>query len=224
MTISNLSKQGSFSWLSFCTLFFCGLKFESDKLNVSHAHEGGHWTCSKCNCILFVELCFNIYLVIHNFCIVFCSPQAPVFISFFIALRKMAYLPVPSFQTGGLFWFHDLTAADPFYLLPIAVTGTMFFILEVSHLLPNQSELLLLEKYHHPGLSLGRHSLVMHGVIIYGWTCTFHSNHHMSSLVVGRRVRYRQPQPARHEDSVQDHAFHHPPPHHQLPHGQSVDH
>ncbi|XP_036968589.1 mitochondrial inner membrane protein OXA1L [Acanthopagrus latus] len=58
--------------------------------------------------------------------------QAPVFISFFIALRKMAYLPVPSFQTGGLFWFHDLTAADPFYLLPIAVTGTMFFILELG--------------------------------------------------------------------------------------------
>ncbi|XP_072232344.1 mitochondrial inner membrane protein OXA1L [Leuresthes tenuis] len=58
--------------------------------------------------------------------------QAPVFISFFIALRKMAYLPVPSLQTGGLLWFTDLTAADPFYLLPITVTGTMFFILELG--------------------------------------------------------------------------------------------
>ena len=58
--------------------------------------------------------------------------QAPVFISFFIALRKMAYLPVPSLQTGGALWFPDLTMADPFYLLPIAVTGTMFFILEVG--------------------------------------------------------------------------------------------
>ncbi|XP_023252580.1 mitochondrial inner membrane protein OXA1L [Seriola lalandi dorsalis] len=58
--------------------------------------------------------------------------QAPVFVSFFIALRKMAYLPVPSMQTGGLFWFPDLTAADPFYILPIAVTGTMFFILELG--------------------------------------------------------------------------------------------
>lgn len=58
--------------------------------------------------------------------------QAPVFISFFIALRKMAYLPVPSLQTGGLLWFTDLTAADPFYILPIAVTGTMFFILELG--------------------------------------------------------------------------------------------
>lgn len=52
----------------------------------------------------------------------------------------------------------------------------------------------------------------------------FISNHHTSSLLVGCRVRYRQPQSARHEDGVQDHAFHHPPPHHQLPHGQSVDH
>ncbi|KAL7875934.1 hypothetical protein AOLI_G00108970 [Acnodon oligacanthus] len=57
--------------------------------------------------------------------------QAPIFISFFIALRKMAYLPVPSLQTGGLWWFTDLTAADPFYVLPLAVTGTMFAILEV---------------------------------------------------------------------------------------------
>uniref|UniRef100_A0A8C5EUQ7 Membrane insertase YidC/Oxa/ALB C-terminal domain-containing protein n=1 Tax=Gouania willdenowi TaxID=441366 RepID=A0A8C5EUQ7_GOUWI len=58
--------------------------------------------------------------------------QAPVFISFFIALRKMSYLPVPSMQTGGALWFTDLTAADPFYILPLAVTGTMFFILELG--------------------------------------------------------------------------------------------
>ncbi|KAK5893453.1 hypothetical protein CgunFtcFv8_006325 [Champsocephalus gunnari] len=58
--------------------------------------------------------------------------QAPVFISFFIALRKMSELPVPSMQSGGLLWFPDLTAADPFYILPVIVTGTMFFILELG--------------------------------------------------------------------------------------------
>ncbi|KAM9425202.1 mitochondrial inner membrane protein OXA1L [Pholidichthys leucotaenia] len=58
--------------------------------------------------------------------------QAPIFISFFIGLRQMAYLPVPSLQTGGVFWFTDLTAADPFYILPLAVTGTMYFILELG--------------------------------------------------------------------------------------------
>lgn len=39
--------------------------------------------------------------------------QAPIFISFFIALREMANLPVPSLQTGGLLWFQDLTLSDP---------------------------------------------------------------------------------------------------------------
>lgn len=58
--------------------------------------------------------------------------QAPVFISFFVALRKMAYLPVPSLQTGGLWWFLDLTAADPFYILPIGVTCSMWAILELG--------------------------------------------------------------------------------------------
>ncbi|KAL3046318.1 hypothetical protein OYC64_004348 [Pagothenia borchgrevinki] len=58
--------------------------------------------------------------------------QAPVFLSFFIALRKMSELPVPSMQSGGLLWFPDLTAADPLYILPVIVTGTMFFILEFA--------------------------------------------------------------------------------------------
>lgn len=56
----------------------------------------------------------------------------------------MAYLPVPSLQTGGMLWFTDLTAADPFYILPIAVTGTMFFILEVRRLLQLTSFVLFL--------------------------------------------------------------------------------
>lgn len=58
--------------------------------------------------------------------------QMPIFISFFIALRKMSYLPVPSLQTGGLLWFPDLTLADPLYLLPLAVTGTMLLVLELG--------------------------------------------------------------------------------------------
>ncbi|XP_033853863.3 mitochondrial inner membrane protein OXA1L [Acipenser ruthenus] len=58
--------------------------------------------------------------------------QAPIFISFFIALRKMAYLPVPSMQSGGLWWFTDLTLSDPLYILPLAVTGTMFAIIELG--------------------------------------------------------------------------------------------
>uniref|UniRef100_A0A4X1UYC6 OXA1L mitochondrial inner membrane protein n=1 Tax=Sus scrofa TaxID=9823 RepID=A0A4X1UYC6_PIG len=56
--------------------------------------------------------------------------QAPIFISFFIALREMANLPVPSLQTGGLWWFQDLTLSDPTYILPLVVTATMWGVLE----------------------------------------------------------------------------------------------
>lgn len=58
--------------------------------------------------------------------------QAPIFISFFIALREMANLPVPSMQTGGLWWFQDLTVCDPLYILPLAVTATMWCVLELG--------------------------------------------------------------------------------------------
>ncbi|KAG8455446.1 hypothetical protein GDO86_001577 [Hymenochirus boettgeri] len=58
--------------------------------------------------------------------------QAPIFISFFVALRQMSYLPVPSFQNGGLWWFTDLTASDPFYILPLVVTGSMWAVLELG--------------------------------------------------------------------------------------------
>ncbi|XP_004864259.1 mitochondrial inner membrane protein OXA1L [Heterocephalus glaber] len=58
--------------------------------------------------------------------------QAPIFISFFIALREMANLPVPSMQTGGLWWFQDLTVSDPMFILPVAVTATMWGVLELG--------------------------------------------------------------------------------------------
>ncbi|XP_063769609.1 mitochondrial inner membrane protein OXA1L [Pseudophryne corroboree] len=58
--------------------------------------------------------------------------QMPVFISFFVALRQMAYLPVPSMQTGGLWWFTDLTIADPIYVLPVVVTCSMLAVIELG--------------------------------------------------------------------------------------------
>uniref|UniRef100_A0A2K5JCL2 Membrane insertase YidC/Oxa/ALB C-terminal domain-containing protein n=1 Tax=Colobus angolensis palliatus TaxID=336983 RepID=A0A2K5JCL2_COLAP len=60
------------------------------------------------------------------------SEMAPIFISFFIALREMANLPVVSLQTGGLWWFQDLTVSDPTYMLPLVVTATMWAVLELG--------------------------------------------------------------------------------------------
>ncbi|KAI9261510.1 60Kd inner membrane protein-domain-containing protein [Phascolomyces articulosus] len=58
--------------------------------------------------------------------------QMPVMVSFFMALRAMAELPVPGLQTGGLGWFTDLTAQDPYYVLPVASAAGVMAILEAG--------------------------------------------------------------------------------------------
>ncbi|KAG0331503.1 Mitochondrial inner membrane protein oxa1l [Podila horticola] len=58
--------------------------------------------------------------------------QAPIMISFYLALRDMAHLPVPQFQDGGLAWFTDLTIADPTYVLPVASSLGFLAIMELG--------------------------------------------------------------------------------------------
>ncbi|KAG0215800.1 Mitochondrial inner membrane protein oxa1l [Mortierella sp. GBA30] len=58
--------------------------------------------------------------------------QAPVMISFYLALRDMASLPVPQFKDGGVGWFTDLTIADPTYVLPVASSLGFLAIMELG--------------------------------------------------------------------------------------------
>ena len=58
--------------------------------------------------------------------------QIPIFISFFIALRRMAAIPVESMKTGGILWFTDLTVPDPYYILPVLGCASFMAIIEVS--------------------------------------------------------------------------------------------
>ncbi|KAK3842978.1 MAG: 60Kd inner membrane protein-domain-containing protein [Linnemannia gamsii] len=58
--------------------------------------------------------------------------QAPVMISFYLALRDMANLPVPQFREGGVAWFTDLTIADPTYVLPVASSLGFLAIMELG--------------------------------------------------------------------------------------------
>jgi YidC/Oxa1 family membrane protein insertase len=46
--------------------------------------------------------------------------------SMFLGLRSMSYLPVESMTTGGLLWFPNLTIADPYYLLPLLTSATLY--------------------------------------------------------------------------------------------------
>lgn len=57
--------------------------------------------------------------------------QLPIFISFFIALRRMAQAPVVSMQSGGVLWFTDLTVPDPFFALPLMACGAFLSNIEV---------------------------------------------------------------------------------------------
>lgn len=50
----------------------------------------------------------------------------------FRSLRGMATLPVPGMNTDGFLWFSDLTVSDPFFVLPLATGGLMYFIIKVG--------------------------------------------------------------------------------------------
>ncbi|CAO3615304.1 unnamed protein product [Cunninghamella blakesleeana] len=58
--------------------------------------------------------------------------QMPVMISFFMALRAMAELPVPGLTDGGMGWFMDLSAKDPYYVLPAISALGMLAVLEAG--------------------------------------------------------------------------------------------
>jgi YidC/Oxa1 family membrane protein insertase len=63
--------------------------------------------------------------------------QMPIFISFFVGLRRMANAPVESFHTGGMLWFTDLTVCDPYYILPVITSVTLWATVEVSQMSEN---------------------------------------------------------------------------------------
>lgn len=50
----------------------------------------------------------------------------------FVLLRGMASLPVPGLEDGGILWFYDLTARDPFFLLPLLTSFVLHKLLKVS--------------------------------------------------------------------------------------------
>ncbi|KAL7747636.1 hypothetical protein RI367_006925 [Sorochytrium milnesiophthora] len=58
--------------------------------------------------------------------------QAPIMISFFLALRKMSEANVDAFQNGGFGWVTDLTVADPYYVLPLVASAGFLVVLEIG--------------------------------------------------------------------------------------------
>ncbi|XP_065878233.1 mitochondrial inner membrane protein OXA1-like [Euphorbia lathyris] len=57
--------------------------------------------------------------------------QGPIFISFFLAVSNMAE-KVPSFKTGGAYWFLDLSTPDTLYILPVLTALTFWITVEYN--------------------------------------------------------------------------------------------
>lgn len=49
----------------------------------------------------------------------------------FRLLREMNAIPVPRLEDGGFLWFTDLTVADPYFILPVALFASMHYIMKV---------------------------------------------------------------------------------------------
>ena len=57
--------------------------------------------------------------------------QIPIFITFFITLRRMTELPVAGMSTEGALWFQNLTISDPYYALPVLASLSFMTIMQV---------------------------------------------------------------------------------------------
>lgn len=68
--------------------------------------------------------------------------QLPIFLVLYYTIKEFEHLE--SFRTGGLFWFQDLTVADPFFLLPLAYVVTMMASQELTirYAAPQQQKLM----------------------------------------------------------------------------------
>ena len=69
--------------------------------------------------------------------------QIPIFIVLYYTIREFDALE--SFASGGLFWFKDLTVADPYFILPVAYVLTMMAsqYWTLQYTAPQQKQLML---------------------------------------------------------------------------------
>lgn len=58
--------------------------------------------------------------------------QAPLFMTLFFALKGLAGAGLATMQNGGLFWFKDISVADPTAILPVVAAGLTLATLETG--------------------------------------------------------------------------------------------
>lgn len=57
--------------------------------------------------------------------------QVPLGYGMFVLLRAMSNIPVPGLEDGGFLWFYNLSAPDPFFILPLATSAVLHWVLRV---------------------------------------------------------------------------------------------
>ncbi|VDN01748.1 unnamed protein product [Thelazia callipaeda] len=60
------------------------------------------------------------------------SLNASIFMTQFVAVKKLADVAFPGLSTGGLFWFKDLTVPDPYYCLPLISAITIAAVFKLG--------------------------------------------------------------------------------------------
>jgi YidC/Oxa1 family membrane protein insertase len=58
--------------------------------------------------------------------------QFPVFMSMFFGLKNMPEIYFNELSTGGMLWFPDLTAPDPYYIMPVASALSFLLMMELG--------------------------------------------------------------------------------------------
>lgn len=68
----------------------------------------------------------------HNTGMLWSFLQIPFSFGLFRIISGMVHIPVPSLENAGFLWFPDLTASDPYFLLPALGTSLLFGAMVVS--------------------------------------------------------------------------------------------
>ncbi|KAJ1951530.1 hypothetical protein FBU59_000102 [Linderina macrospora] len=68
------------------------------------------------------------------------AASAPFMMLLFLALRDLAKVPVAHMETGGLWWFTDLSVMDPTYILPVLSCVGMMGVIELQSKLNSATE------------------------------------------------------------------------------------
>ena len=72
--------------------------------------------------------------------------QAPIFISFFMATRRLAEYN-PSVAAEGFLWVPNIAEADPLYVLPVCASATMLIIAQLGGDTGNEQQKEQMEKF-----------------------------------------------------------------------------